>query len=125
MATYFVTDDVELLLIARLRTAFPGLPISRTAPAVLPAQMVTLRRTGGLQRNDMVDQAHLDIMVYGATPTINDLALRVQACLNAQRDEPIRSVTASGPADLGGDSPRRYMYADVNMRRSARKEITP
>lgn len=127
MVQYLATRDIEAILIARLIAGFPEAAVHRVAPATLRTDKptITIRRTGGLERNKFVDQAHLDIHVYGTETGVNSLALRVQAYLNAQSGDSILKVTTSGPADLGGTPPRRFMYCDALMRREVREEITP
>lgn len=124
MAQYLLTADVEAVLIGRLKMAFPEAAIYRTAPSTLPSKpVITIRRTGGLERSPYVDQAHMDIHVYAATDVAaTALALRVQAYLNAQSGDSIMKITTSGPADLGGTTPRRFMYCDAILRREVREE---
>lgn len=125
MAQYLVSDDIDALLVSLLASAFPAAAIYRVAPSTFPSEpVITIRRTGGLQRNAYVDQARVDVHVYGSDATVNTLALRVQAFLNALHTGPILAAVASGPADLGGTPPRRFMYCDVLIRRSVLEALT-
>lgn len=114
--------DVEAILIPALREYLrpQNVQVLRTAPDTLPSKLVTIRRTGGPSLNMVMDQAHLDIIVYGgANPSaLTALALDVQAFLSAFTGQGVRRVTVSGPSDVGGPTPRRFMYADAIIRRS-------
>lgn len=125
MAQYLITDDVDVILVSLLAGAFPAAAIYRTAPSTFPDKpVITVRRTGGVQRNKYVDQARVDVHVYGKDETVTELALAVQAFLNALHTGPILSAVASGPADLGGAPPRRFMYCDILIRRSVTEALT-
>lgn len=125
MASVLKAIDVELFLLGKLRAAFPGVEFARSArldPASqdLPPRLITLRRLGGPELNPIVDQAHIDIIVYAPTDLeVNDLALKVQAFLSVINEGAVCKVSVSGPSDLGGPTPRRYMYADVRLARLA------
>ena len=120
MAAVLKAIDVELFLLDKLRAAFPGVKFARSAPPTIPPRLITLRRLGGPELNPIVDQAHIDIIVYAPTDLeVNDLALKVQAFLSVINEGAVCSVSVSGPSDLGGATPRRYMYADVRLARLA------
>lgn len=120
MAVVLQAADIERVLIDKLRATFPGISFGRVAPPAMPARLVTLSRLGGPELNPLIDQAHIDIMVYAPTDAeATNLALRVQAVLSAMNEGPVCKASVSGPSSIAGSTPRRYMYADVRIVRSA------
>ena len=124
-----VFPDVELHFTTYLRTALAaraesyasGVNVARTAPATLPARLVTIRRDGGPQLDQVRENARLTVNVWhdsqqGAT----DLARLVRALLWASPtgDPVLRVVMNSGPSQVPEDNgkPHLVMTFDAIVR---------
>ena len=90
MITPVLFPDVELHFTAYLRSALAaraepyasGVKVDRIAPTALPARLVTIRRDGGSQLDQVRESARLTVNVWHETPQgATDLARLVRALL--------------------------------------------
>lgn len=121
-----VSIDIEADLVRLTAAAFPGYIVATEVPSgPVTERLITFVATGGPQLNPHVDQAHVNVFVFHPDPeAVQGEALKVQAFLNELRTPFIREASASYPSRSGSSSdetsPRRYMYADLRLRKDVR-----
>lgn len=121
-----IAPDLEALLVRHLAERFPDYRVAtEVPPGRISKRLITVVAMGAPQLNDHVDQAHVNVFVFHPDPqVVMDDALAVQAFLNGFRSPAIRDVSASYPSRTGSgadeESPRRYLYADIRLRKDIR-----
>lgn len=121
-----IAPDLEHLLVRALAVAFPEYVVATEVPAgPVTGKLITVVSTGAPQLNPHVDQAHVNVLVFHPDhQLVMDESLKVQAFFNGLRTGNIREVSASYPFRTGTgaaeESPRRYFYADIRLRKDTR-----
>lgn len=120
MITPVLFPDVELHFTGYLRTALAarsepyasGVKVDRIAPTTLPARLVTIRRDGGPQLDQVREQARLTVNVWHETQQgATDLARLVRALLWASPNgDPVLRVSLnSGPSNVPEENGRPHL----------------
>lgn len=102
-----LAPDAEIVALAALRGALPGVAAGTITPASRAEPFVRLRRIGGTMTGRVVDEALLDVLVHGPDDhTVMTLARQARAALLALRGTKVAGVIvyavseSTGPARL-------------------------
>lgn len=83
--------------------AVTAVPVRGKVPNPRPASFVTVRRTGGVKQNVVMDEATLAVECWAATDeAAHDLAQIARAALHAARGTVVGSVTLGRVSEVSG-----------------------
>ena len=104
MTQLIVFPDAVELVADLLRTALTPTPVVARVPNPRPASFVTVSRTGGTRRNDVVDDATITVHAWyaGSEEAAHDLAQQARAWLHATVGQPVNGVVVYRCDELAG-----------------------
>lgn len=122
-----VTPDLETILPGlvynALKTKYPGLFTTRSAPSdVTSRPVVVLQYAGGGPRNKLLDDINVSVDVYATSEKqANDLSRDVRGVLDSlMGHSPIIEISTTVPVPITVDNrgPQRQFYAQVLTRKA-------
>jgi hypothetical protein len=111
MAEAILNVDAEQLIIAHLAAALAE-PVSQRIPSPRPSAFVTVRRTGGVRREVVIDAAQITVDAWGDTPAAaHDLAQSVRSLIHAMVGVPLTGAVVVRVDEFAGPG---YFPDDVS-----------
>lgn len=98
--------NVQADIRERLQAALPDVPVRVAVPADRPARLVVVRRSGGRERNALIDAPGVEMQCWGATPRRRHASWRTRS---PQPCAPSRSPTATRPVE------QQTMHSDYDQ----------